>query len=521
MPKILLSYRRSDAMQIAGRIFDRLVSRYGPSEILGEIDGTPPGVDFQQHIHDIVGRCEIMLVIVGPDWLGRRDASDCAIQHEYDPIRIELEVGLQRRLRVVPILVDGARMPAQSELPSSLRNFVYLNALEVSSGPNFNPHIDRLIRMIDSYSGMEAHVHALPSRASNGTAGQTVTQYESLADNRSPTPGTPSTSGREGLRSLQVFISYTTKDILTAEALCSALEQAGVGCWMAPRNLTLGGDTEKEIVATIAKSQVFLLIFSSHTLQSKKTLREVALAASKNLPTILFRIDDSTPTAAFAYHFAHAVWIDAFGTSDDQRLRSLLDVMSGFADGRAEQARISLVHQPNQIAPGEAIRTDQRTSSVPMKIIISYRRSDSSGIAGRLFDRFKDRFGANSVYMDIDSIPFGTNFRLHIDHALSESRVLIAIIGPNWLGRRRLFRSRIFDQNDPVRIEVETAFRKQVPIIPVLLDGTAMPSPSQIPKDLKDFSELNAAELSSGRDFDVHAERLMGSVEKVLNKDKS
>jgi hypothetical protein len=70
-----------------------------------------------------------------------------------------------------------------------------------------------------------------------------------------------------------------------------------------------------------------------------------------------------------------------------------------------------------------------------------------------------------------------------------------------------------------VRIELETAFRKRVPVIPVLLDRTSMPSSSQLPDSLKDFSDIQAAELSSGRDFDQHAERLMRSVDALLGKD--
>jgi hypothetical protein len=91
------------------------------------------------------------------------------------------------------------------------------------------------------------------------------------------------------------------------------------------------------------------------------------------------------------------------------------------------------------------------------------------------------------------------------------------IIGPRWLGKRLLFRSRMFDQDDPVRIELETAFRKELSIIPVLLDRTEMPSPSQLPGSLKEFADLNAAELSSGRDFDQHAERLMRSIDAILS----
>ena len=118
--------------------------------------------------------------------------------------------------------------------------------------------------------------------------------------------------------------------------------------------------------------------------------------------------------------------------------------------------------------------------------------------------------------MDIDSVPFGTDFRAHIDTALGSCKVLLALIGPNWTGKRLLlFSPRIFNSEDPVRVELETALRKKIPVIPVLLDGTVMPSRSSF-KELKDFPFLNAADLSSGRDFDSHVDRIMRSVQTIL-----
>src|SRR5579863_2806722 len=68
------------------------------------------------------------------------------------------------------------------------------------------------------------------------------------------------------------------------------------------------------------------------------------------------------------------------------------------------------------------------------KIAISYRRSDSSAITGRIFDRLAAHYGKESVFMDIDNIPFGTDFRSHIQAVLQETEVLIVVIGPQWLG---------------------------------------------------------------------------------------
>ncbi len=82
----------------------------------------------------------------------------------------------------------------------------------------------------------------------------------------------------------QVFISYTTKDLLAAEAAAGAIEKAGVGCWMAPRDLTLGEISASEIVHALGRSRVFVIIFSSRTSQSKNALLELERAQSLRTP---------------------------------------------------------------------------------------------------------------------------------------------------------------------------------------------------------------------------------------------
>ena len=137
-------------------------------------------------------------------------------------------------------------------------------------------------------------------------------------------------------------------------------------------------------------------------------------------------------------------------------------------------------------------------------LIISYRRSDSDVIAGRIRDRLVNHFGDDSIFMDIDSIPFGLDFREHIKKALLQIDILLAIIGPNWLGGHDKS-ARIFDETDPVRIEVETALQRNIPVILILVGGAVMPKPSELPDSLKDLAFRNAAFVDGGRDFHQRA----------------
>ena len=148
-----------------------------------------------------------------------------------------------------------------------------------------------------------------------------------------------------------------------------------------------------------------------------------------------------------------------------------------------------------------------------MRVIISYRRADSEVITGRIRDRLAARFGENSIFVDIDNVPFGHDFREHIKNAVIDSDLLIAVIGPQWTGGNKRGHHKINEETDPVRVEIETALQAEVPILPVLIANAKMPNADKIPASLREFCFLNAAPLDTGRDFSQHIERLIRTVE--------
>lgn len=150
------------------------------------------------------------------------------------------------------------------------------------------------------------------------------------------------------------------------------------------------------------------------------------------------------------------------------------------------------------------------------KIIISYRRSDSDAIAGRIRDRLAAHYGERSIFMDIDNIPFGADFREHIQNAIVQNDLLLAVVGPQWVGQSEGGRRRIGEELDLVRIEVETAMKQGIPVVPVLVNGATMPRPEELPEALRDFSFRNAATVDSGRDFHQHLDRLIRSLDKLV-----
>lgn len=148
MPRITISYRREDSGAITGRIFDRLVARYGRESIFRDIDNIPLGVDFRQHIGDALGASNIVLAIVGPRWTGARETGN-RLDDEADPVRLEIEATLRKGVPLIPVLVLGATMPQTRDLPDSLKDFAFRNAIQIDAGQDFDVHIARLIRAMD------------------------------------------------------------------------------------------------------------------------------------------------------------------------------------------------------------------------------------------------------------------------------------------------------------------------------------------------------------------------------------
>jgi hypothetical protein len=159
------------------------------------------------------------------------------------------------------------------------------------------------------------------------------------------------------------------------------------------------------------------------------------------------------------------------------------------------------------------------------KIAISYRREDTGGITGRIFDRLKSHYESaessangegNAVFMDYDSIPIGADFRQFIKNALDKCDVLLVVIGPRWVDAGDRSGPRIMRDSDWVRIEIETALKKEIPIIPILIDRTPLPTPERLPDSIRDFAYRQAAVIDSQIDFNQHVDRLLRQLDRLL-----
>ena len=149
-------------------------------------------------------------------------------------------------------------------------------------------------------------------------------------------------------------------------------------------------------------------------------------------------------------------------------------------------------------------------------VFISYRREDCPGHAGRLFDHLRARFGADSVFMDVTDIEAGVDFTDVLQRAVGSCDVLLAVVGREWLtctdrnGRRRLD-----DPNDFIRLEIGIALTRNVRVIPVMVEGAAMPGASDLPPDLAGLARRQAVELRDAR-WSADVDNLADVLDRVL-----
>jgi TIR domain len=157
------------------------------------------------------------------------------------------------------------------------------------------------------------------------------------------------------------------------------------------------------------------------------------------------------------------------------------------------------------------------------KLFISYRRDDSADITGRLHDRLKGHFGDGTIFLDIDNIPFGMDFRQSIGDAVNQCDVLLAVIGDLWLDARNADGPqqgcrRLDDPHDYVRIEIESALARGIPVVPLLVGKAVMPAEADLPVGLKELAFRHAAQARSGPDFQGHVDRLIRGLEHLLER---
>lgn len=167
---IFISYRRGEASYIAGRLYDQLADRFGDDRVFIDVDNVELGIDFAKAVTQAVSTSEVLLVVIGPHWHTAIDADgNRRLDDPDDIVRLEIEAALQRDIRVIPILIEGAVMPRRGQLPEGLAGLAHRNAL-VLRYESFRSDVTRLMEAIDRLFRVTAvHVFGHPGVV-NGVA---------------------------------------------------------------------------------------------------------------------------------------------------------------------------------------------------------------------------------------------------------------------------------------------------------------------------------------------------------------
>jgi small GTP-binding protein len=146
---IFLCYRREDTEDAAGRLYDRLVDAYGSDRLFMDIDSVPLGIDFVDHVAEQISRCSAVIVMMGKQWLTIKDKRRRRrLDNQDDLVRAEVRAALQRKIPVIPVVVQGASMPVAEELPEDIRLLARRNGILLRS-EQWKEGVDRLMKELD------------------------------------------------------------------------------------------------------------------------------------------------------------------------------------------------------------------------------------------------------------------------------------------------------------------------------------------------------------------------------------
>ena len=155
-PKIFISYRRDDSAGHAGRVHDRLERKFGRGLLFMDVDTIPLGRNFVRVLSEKVAQCDVLLAVIGPDWLTACDEQgERRLDSPTDLVRVEIGAALQRDIPVIPVLLDGAKIPKSDQLPQELKELALRNGINVRHS-SFHSDMNRLIKgLTDQQANVE------------------------------------------------------------------------------------------------------------------------------------------------------------------------------------------------------------------------------------------------------------------------------------------------------------------------------------------------------------------------------
>jgi hypothetical protein len=286
----------------------------------------------------------------------------------------------------------------------------------------------------------------------------------------------------------EVFVSFSKKDKYIADDVVAGLENNGISCWIAPRDVAPGESWAAAIVGAIEASRFMVIILSSNTNQSAQVVREVERAVVNDVILIPFRIEDIDPGGGLAYYLGTEHWLDAFKSPLENHIEQLVNLIQSIKKGGSESvldiststpARGDISQYPTVKASDSRIEQHEpqkgKSGSQPFDVFISYRRATDSQTARLIRSELQHR--GYKVFLDVDDLRPG-----HFDEALlnriEEAKNFILILSEGAL-------ERCAKSDDWMRKEILCALSKKKTIIPIMMPGFNFPTPEEISSELQ------------------------------------
>jgi uncharacterized membrane protein YeaQ/YmgE (transglycosylase-associated protein family) len=313
--------------------------------------------------------------------------------------------------------------------------------------------------------------------------------------------------------------------------------RSGVGAGFVPKELSISGNTLSR--HTAARESVYISLRVLRLRLCTENAEMTAQSVSLIVPLIVGLVAGwiaSMLVKGGGFGLAGLMVVGVFGALIGEFLGPLVGIatnttagvvsvaigaivaLSIFALGRRLVARRKSHIRPAEFRAKpdtELSESSAEKSEAPTSVFVSYRRGDSADVTGRIRDHLVRHFGQEAVFTDVDSIPLGVDFRQHLDRAVGQCEVLVAVVGPEWAVASES-ETNPLGNRDYVRIEIEAALKRDIPVIPVLVGGAAMPSDEDLPESIAAFSYRNATKIRPDPDFQSDISRLIQSLDDHL-----
>jgi hypothetical protein len=276
----------------------------------------------------------------------------------------------------------------------------------------------------------------------------------------------------------QVFIAYSSNDLPVASAVCENLENRGVNCWIAPRNITPGTSWANSISLAIRECVIFIIILSKRSADSSQIIRELILADENEKLIIPFLIENLNFTGTFKYILSTRQIFDGTQQPINEAIGKLSKEILIILQQHKELPQTDHISQnisPANFATEQIKPPNTAKKAENYDVFISYRRSTGSQTARVIRSEIQNR--GYKVFLDVDDLRPG-HFDDSLIRCICDTKNFVIILSEDCL-------ERCSNEDDWLRKEILTAINNKKNIIPILMPGFSFPKPEEFPQELR------------------------------------